>query len=149
MIDQGVTWILAADGGQARVFQESLRGGPVHELPERAMRQGEHDRPEATPHAATSHQRSSPGRHAGKDANPAQEAEDRFLGRVVEMLHAAARQKAFDRLVIMAPPTALGQLRGRLTAALAAQLDASDAHDRVRDDAEAMRAHLRQLRAKA
>ena len=149
MIDEGVTWIVAADGSQAKVFQESRRGGPVRELADQAMEIEGADRPAGRSHAATVHQRVGPGRHAGKEEAPAQEAEARFLRRVAERLDAGARRGDFDRLVIMAPPKALGELRSRLTPLLAARLAATEPHNRTGDHAEAIRAHLRKVRASA
>jgi protein required for attachment to host cells len=149
MIDEGTTWILAADGARARVFEERRRSGELIERTERAMHIEEADRPRARGHPATVHQRLGSGRHAGKDDNPAREAETRFLARVVEALDSAAARREYDRLVIVAPPTALGALRAELTAALKARLDASDAHDRTGCNVQEMRTHLRKIRALA
>jgi len=149
MEDQGTTWIVAADGARMRVFEERVRAGELRELPHDSMRIEGSDRPQAGPHSATVHERGGLGRHGAHEHKPSQEAEVRFLARVVEHLDAAARRKAFDRLVLIAPPTALGALRAKLTPQLSARLEATDAHERIGDDAEAMRVHLRQARAKA
>jgi protein required for attachment to host cells len=146
MIDSGTTWIVAADGARARVFEERRRSGELRELTDRAMRVEEGDHPRAAPQRATVHERTGSGRHAANPESPAQEAERRFLARVVEALDAAAYARAFDHLVLVAPPIALGILRRRLTPALSSKLDVSDAHDRTRADAREMRGHLRNLR---
>ena len=39
MQDEGVTWIVAADGAEAKVFEERLKAGAVHELPDWRMSQ--------------------------------------------------------------------------------------------------------------
>jgi protein required for attachment to host cells len=148
MIDNGVTWVVAADGTRARIFEERRRGGDLRELPDRAMHAGPGDHPAGHSQTATSHQRFNSARHAA-DEDPAREAEARFLARVGEALDAAAQRKAFDRLVLVAPPTALGLLRSSLTVRLKAMLDGSDAHERTRCDAEEMRGHLRAVRAHA
>ena len=149
MEDQGTTWVVAADGAQMRVFEERARAGELRELPAESMRIEGGDRQQAGPHSTTVHERGGLGRHGAHEHKPSQEAEVRFLARVVEHLHAAAQRNAFDRLVLIAPPTALGALRAKLTPQLSARIEASDAHERITDDAEAMRAHLRQVRAKA
>lgn len=149
MIDEGVTWIVAADGAHMRVFEERRRAGEVHELAEQAMRIADSDHPRGMPQRATVHERVGSGRHASDHVKPAQEAEERFLARAVEHLHAAVQRRAFDKLAIMAPPTALGMLRRRLTAPLVARLELTDAHNRTGDDADAIRAHLREARARA
>ncbi|MCR5881057.1 host attachment family protein [Phenylobacterium sp. J367] len=148
MINEGVTWIVAADGGHVRVFEERRRAGDVRELADLAMRISESDRRPSHAHTATVHERAGYGRHAGEQTKPEQAAEERFLARAVETLHAAAQRRAFDRLAIMAPPTALGEIRRRLTAPLVARLDVTDPHNRTLDDAEAIREHLREARAR-
>lgn len=147
MIDSGVTWIVAADGARARVFEERVRGGALHELAAQALHIEEADRPRARAHSATVHERTGPGRHAASDADPAQEAEARFLRRVVDALEAAAQANAFDRLVLIAPPTALGVLRASLPPGLRSRLETSNAHNRTHANASEMRGHLRQVRA--
>lgn len=147
MIETGMTWVVVADGAQARLFEEPLRAGPLRERPEWALRQEHGDWPHARPHAATVHQRVASGRHAGKEAKPSQEAERRFLARVAERLAAAAERHEFEGLVLIAPPRALGVLRAALSPALKARLEASEPHDRVRADADQMRISLRELRA--
>jgi protein required for attachment to host cells len=148
MIDTGVTWVLVADGAHARLFEERQRTGALHEKADWTMRLQREDRPRAPAHAATVHERGGTGRHGDKDHAPAQEAERRFLARVAEALNAAGVRGEFDHLVIMAPPAALGVLRARLAPRLSGRLEATDPHNRLGDDADAMRAHLRQLRAR-
>ncbi|WP_374470014.1 host attachment protein [Phenylobacterium sp.] len=149
MIDEGVTWIVAADGAHMRVFEERRRAGEVRELSGEALRTEEHDRPRSHAHAATVHERAGQGRHGDRETPPAQEAETRFLGRAAERIDVAARRKAFERLVIMAPPHALGVLRQKLPQAVLAMVETTDAHNRLQDDAEAIRNHLRLARARA
>lgn len=147
MIDQGKTWIVAADGVHLRVFEERSRSGPVRELPEHAMRIEPGDRPRAPSHPGTVHQRVGFGRHTGTRASPADVAESRFLQRAVAQLDAAANRGDFDQLVLMAPPRALGVLRANLTHRLSERLAGSIPRNWTDDDAEAMRAHLSQVRA--
>jgi protein required for attachment to host cells len=149
MIDEGVTWIVVADGAHMRLFEERQRAGEVRELPKLAMRQDEQDRPHATAHAATVHDRHGHGRHADRETPPAEVAEARFLARVAKVLEDAARDKRFDRLAMMAPPHALGVLRQELSPALLARVEATDVHNRLQDGADAIRTHLRQARARA
>jgi protein required for attachment to host cells len=147
MIETGMTWVVAADGAQARLFEEPRRAGPLRERPDWALRQEPADWPRAVHPAATVHQRTGAGRHAGKEAKPSREAERRFLLRVAEQLEAAAARHEFERLVLMAPPRALGMLRGALSPGLKARVEASDPHDRVDADAARIRQSLRDLRA--
>lgn len=149
MNDNGTTWVVVADGAHLRVFEERSRAAELRELADWTMRQESSDRPAATHHPATVHERAGSGRHAGKEDNPAQEAESRFLARVAKRLQLAAERNEFHGLVLVAPPKALGILRAELGERLAGRVEASDPHDRIIDDAEAMRVHLRHARAHA
>lgn len=149
MSDDGTTWVVVADGAHLRVFEERRRAAELRELTDWTMRQESSDRPMAGGHPATVHSSTGAARHAGKDDNPTQEAEARFLGRVAKRLQTAAERGEFHGLVLIAPPKALGLLRAKLGDHLAARVEASDPHDRIGDDAEAIRVHLRQARAHA
>lgn len=149
MIVSGVTWMVVADGARARIFEERRRSGPLRELSQHAMEIESGDRPASGMKPGTMHQRFGPGRHAGEHADPSQEAEARFLRRLAERLYAAARRRDFEHLVLVAPARALGSLRAALEPAVSRMVEADDAHDRTRDDAESLRGHLRQIRATA
>jgi protein required for attachment to host cells len=61
-----------------------------------------------------------------------QKAEDRFVQGFVRELQADAEASAFDRLVIVAPPVALGELRRHVGPALAARIVKEIAADYVK-----------------
>lgn len=148
-MDQGgVTWIVTADAVEARIFSERVRAGALVELPDLRMTATDGERGAGRGQSATVHERSGSGRHGAGDRQPAHMAEERFLTRVAERLAHSAGQGAFDRLVLMGPPHALGALKKALPAALAARVDATDPHERKRDDAEEVRRHLREARAR-
>ena len=130
-MDQGgVTWIVTADATEARVFAERVRTGPLREVPALRM-------------AAADAERHADGGH-----DPAHTGEARFLKRVANALMIAAGRGEFDRLALMGPPHALGALRKALPDSVASRIDVSDAHARREDDAEALRIHLREARAR-
>jgi protein required for attachment to host cells len=145
----GTTWIVTADAAEARFFAEPQRAGPVHELAKLHMHAGHEDHAPGR-QQVTVHERAGSGRHgAGGGASPKVEAEERFLKRLAERLAQAAQHKEFDRLVLMAPPQALGLLKHALSPAVAERLEATEPHERVRDGAEEIRRHLRDVRARA
>lgn len=148
MTEDVKTWIVVADGAHARVFEEKRPLAPLQELPDHGMNQKGSDRP-AAKGSATVHERAGSGRHAGHDDSPKEEAEHRFLKRLAAHLDEAARAKAFDRVVLVAPPKALGLLRGELSSAVAAMVEASDPHDRVSETAADLHKHLTKLRSQA
>jgi protein required for attachment to host cells len=135
MDDTGVTWVLAADGGEARVFAERVRSGPLKELTELRMQADERRR-----HGA-SHGRAGDDRHD-------HDAERTFLRRVAMRVALGASQGAYARLAVMAPPRALGFLKQALPAEVSRRIDVTDPHARTHEDAEGLRGRLREARAR-
>ena len=136
-MDQGsVTWIVTADAAEARVFCERARTGPLRELTDLRM-------------TATDGQRTAGHRHHGDPRAPQHEPERRFLQCVANRLALEAAKGEFQRLVLMGQPRALGYLKQALPPEVVARLDVTDAHERKRDDPEALRRHLRDARAKS
>jgi protein required for attachment to host cells len=111
-----VTWIVVADHQRAKVFENDGPGKGMREVPGLAFATHLHfdrdivsDRPgrafessSGTPHGMEP--RSDPHRLEGR----------RFVERVVDALDEAAKRGAFDRLVVVAPPRALGEFRQAL-----------------------------------
>lgn len=143
----GVTWIVTADARQARIFEERVRAGDVRELPD--LRMAAAEREESHRHKVTVHNNGGSGRHGAGEHDPALETERRFMREVAEALDAGLRRKAYETLVLMAPPRALGLLRAELSPAVARAVEAADPHDRIHDHADAVREHLRDARARA
>lgn len=149
-MDQGgITWIVAADAEEARIFAERVRSGPLRELPHLHMLATDDERTAGRGQTATVHARAGERRHGAGGREPGHEAEARFLRRVANRLMVEASQGAFDYLVLMGPPHALGALRQALPTSLAGRVETADAHARKHDDAEAMRHHLRDARARS
>lgn len=143
----GTTWIVAADREHARVFEEKVLAGDVHELVDLAMR-GDDVHGGARHHTGTVHDRHGAGRHGAGDHAADDEIARAFFGRLVEKLEAAERRGAFDSLVLMAPPRALGLLKGALSKALEKKLIGTDPHECVQERAEKIRTRLHKVRAK-
>jgi protein required for attachment to host cells len=107
------TWILIADGGGARILEALGRGHGVHEI----------SGSESRVHNPPSHElgRDSPGRvyesvgHAHHAVEPRRDPhralETLFASQLAAMLANYAASKSFDRLVLVAPPAMLGDLR--------------------------------------
>lgn len=140
------TWIVIADGAGLRVLEERRRLGPLTERADLAVKSTE-DRGQSSAHTGTVTDRSGHGRHGAGETDPAENAEHRFLRAAAKQLDAAALAGAFERLVIIAPPDALGVLRGGLAAATARRIEVCDPHERCREDAETLRDRLRAIRA--
>ena len=112
-----ITWILLADGTQARiacnngpgrgvkpVFEETLHG---RNLPGREINS---DRPGRT---FDSHGK---GRHAMEPpTDPRENEKQHFIRDLAALLDKEAKRGRYDRLVLVAPPKALGYLRDALS----------------------------------
>jgi protein required for attachment to host cells len=113
-----VTWILVADGARARVLmnqgigkglEPAVNGEMVHALP--PTRELGTDRP------GRSQQRGTSGRHAFEPHVDWHRFEkEKFSKEMAGLLDAAAERGAYDRLVLIAPPRTLGDLRSALGA---------------------------------
>lgn len=104
------TWVLVCDGRQARIFEATGKGrvdflGAYDtELP--PTRDIDADRP------GRAFDRAGPGRHAMQPRHDAHRlSKQNFLRKVAERLDRSCRSGDFTDLVVIAPPTALGDLR--------------------------------------
>lgn len=116
-----VTWILVADGATAKVFEHSGPGtgltavdGLIFE--QEPLRAGEimADRPGRSFSTGSAHGRSA----MEYSSDPVAVRERRFVENVAAELERRHQQRAFDRLIIAAAPTALGDLRPALSKGL-------------------------------
>jgi protein required for attachment to host cells len=114
-----VTWILIADGATAKVFEHHGPGKGLHAVDDLMFAQtplkaGEimADRP------GRSFQSFSNGRSAMESPDPVAVRERRFVETVAEELERKHQQRAFDQLIVVAAPTALGDLRPALSKGL-------------------------------
>jgi len=111
-----VTWILVADGARARVLrnegvgkglQSALNGEMVHDLP--PTRELGTDRP------GRAQQRGTGSRHAIQPHVDWHRFEkEKFSKEMASLIDSAAERGAFHRLVLIAPPRTLGDLRAAL-----------------------------------
>ena len=71
--------------------------------------------------------------------------EENFLKRVADRIGEADRQKAFDHLVIAAPPRALGLLRNKLSDNARQRIRAEASKDLLDEDTQKLRERLTEL----
>ena len=111
-----VTWILVADGVRARVLANEGPGKGLADafdqdfIGENALtREAVSAKPGRTQESATTE------RHAMEPRTDWHRFEKhQFAKRMAEILEDAAKRKLYDRLVLIAPPQALGDLRAEL-----------------------------------
>jgi protein required for attachment to host cells len=126
------TWIVIADGAMARFFFRTRPGIPLQELTDLQItaEQARHIHGHAAAvHDGVNHGSAGRGeQHDGHDAD-----EQHFLSHIAGRINLATRENAYSRLVICAPPRALGVLRGHMTEAARGRVVLEIAKDIVRD----------------
>lgn len=109
----GATWVIVADGGGARFFVRSRQGLPLQEIVELAESA---DALERRGGEALAHDRVGHGRHAVTARfSPHERAENVFLRHVAGQIDRAVIENAVEKLVLCAPPHALGLIRDYLS----------------------------------
>jgi protein required for attachment to host cells len=137
-------WIVAADGRRARIFRQTRRG--MKPAPERdfEMSQAEADKAYRSDRPPRTQESVGPMRHAieAKIA-PQDDAENAFLRRLAKHLVESEQAGAYGRLVLFAPPRALGILRARVREQAGALIERDFPLDVVDETADELHARLR------
>jgi protein required for attachment to host cells len=143
------TWILVADAGHARVLEMTDAKAPLRpvvggELVADAVhghaRDLKSDRP-GRAYGGPTGQRSAMEPHQ----DPHLVEKHRFAKLVADRLETAATEGAFDRLVLVAPPKMLGDLRIDLSARTASMIVGELAKDLVKTPTAELPGHLSAL----
>lgn len=118
------TWILIADGARARIV---LNDGPGHGIKPGPDKEFEGvnlpDRDIVSDRPGRAFDSAGQGRHAMEPRSDPHAHEQRKLHHVLATyLDKEAKKGSFDRLVIVAPPKALGNLRAELSATVRAKV---------------------------
>lgn len=110
------TWIVIADGARARIV---INDGPGHGLHEVEGMEFSADHSATHDIVSDSQGRSFSSHGHGRSAiesrsDPHRQLKDKFAHRLAAVLAAKLSDKAYDRLVIVATPVTLGDLRAAL-----------------------------------
>ncbi|MDF2096523.1 host attachment protein [Aquibaculum arenosum] len=139
MLRRGTTWLLVADGARARTFSRQEPSKRLSELDEGSFTGNRsHSRDLGNERPGRTHDSAGPGRHAMEPpSDPHDLAEQSFLREVVEWLEEKEKSGAFDQLIVVAAPRALGELRRlfskSLSARILAELDSDLTHADARE----------------
>ena len=112
------TWIVIADGDQAKIFENDGPGRGLHAIKDLQLEQ---ERLKARDIMADKPGRAGntqgPGSRSGIEyhTDPVDAREQKFVERLAQMLEQKHNEGAFERLVIAAAPAALGDLRPALS----------------------------------
>jgi len=112
------TWILAADGNQARLLKGVNLMKDGQQSPEQEVFRWEPKKVQdiMADKPGRSHSSVGPGRSAMEySSDPVREEQQKFTAEVASRLDDYAAEGAFDRLVVCAAPQTLGDLRNRLS----------------------------------
>lgn len=140
-----VTWIVVADGAQAKIFAHDGPGRGLQPLPD-LNREQDHlqareimaDKPGRSFSSAGPGARSSIEYHT----DPVEVRERRFVEDLADRLEASRAEGAFQRLVIAAAPNALGDLRPALSEAVRKTVVAELAKDLTNVPSPKLAEHL-------
>lgn len=138
------TWILVADGSRARLLESMGPGKGIHQIPHTdeswllpPNREIFTDRPGRSfeSHGAARHALESP-------SDPHRDLKRQFAAHLLSALDQRKRDGHFDRLVLIAPPQFLGDLRAALPSALARCIVGELAQDLTHVATDEIGAHL-------
>lgn len=113
-----ITWILIADGARARIFQNEGPGkGLKTAIPEEFTTDVPPTRDVMADRPGSNAASAGPRHGYAPRVDWHQFEKQRFAASMAGVLNRAAKRKAFDRLVLVAPPEPLGGLRAKLESA--------------------------------
>jgi protein required for attachment to host cells len=111
------TWILIADGGRARLFANHGPGKGIEPLDATFKADHRSTHEIVGDRLGRTYESKGDARHAiAAQTDPHRELKRKFAEHLAEVLDQQKKAHAFDRLIIVAPPVVLGDLRDALTA---------------------------------
>lgn len=140
-VSKRITWVVVADGRRANVYINDGKGRALKQGPWEAMEQ---EIPPARDLASD-----KPGRafnSVGSERSAVEQTDfhklekTRFLRELAQRLDQAGRSDSYDRLILVAPPTALGQLRRALSDAVRKRVHAEIDRDLTKHDLKSIEA---------
>jgi protein required for attachment to host cells len=139
------TWIVVADGAVARFYSLAGPAAKIEPaLPYELRHPNPASRNQGTDHPGRVHESSGVARHAVEPrVDPHRESKRTFAREIAELLAVKTREKSFERLVIVAPPQMMGDLRAALDDATKACIKAEIAKDLTHLSAKELLDHLR------
>ncbi len=138
------TWVLIADGSRAEILENRGRGTGIRALDGLSFEHASDPAHELGRDRPTrSYDSVGHGRHANEPkTNPHDEQKHDFARILVAELERAHANKAFDQLVLVAPPTFLGTLRKELPKNVAALVTSEIAKDLTKTPVIELPSHL-------
>jgi protein required for attachment to host cells len=140
-------WVLVADAARARLFQvEQPQQSLTPALDEELIGTNLPSRDIASDRPGRSFDSGGQGRHAMEPStDPARHAQTEFARDVVRLLDGKRRSGAFDRLIVVAAPQFLGDLRALMPQQLQATVAAEVDKDLSKMPRHELQDHLREV----
>jgi protein required for attachment to host cells len=142
-----IIWVLVADASRARLFRaEQPQQTLTPALGEELIGSNLPSREIASDRPGRSFDRGGQGRHAMEPStDPARHAQEEFARDVVRLLDEKRKSGSFERLVVVAPPQFLGDLRAVMPQQLQAAVSAEVAKDLSKLPPHELQGHLREV----
>jgi protein required for attachment to host cells len=125
------TWIVVADGAQARILLNKGRAAGVQQLPNATFRdthEASHELGQERPPRVQDSKGSA--RHAIEPrTDPHEQKKEQFLLKLSGFLNDARRDREFESLIVIAPAQALGSIRDHLSDEVSKSVIAELVHD--------------------
>ena len=113
-ITQG-TWVLVCDGEKALILENTTDSENPHlEVVRKEEEENPPNREQAANRRGRVHQSANHGRSAYEETDWHQLSKERFADDIADILYKQAHKGRFDRIVLVASPMVLGELRGKL-----------------------------------
>jgi protein required for attachment to host cells len=142
---QNRTWIVVADGAKARILLYKPHQKGVQQLPDGEF----HDMNVPTHELVTDrqprvHDSVGAARHAVEPRiDPHKQREEQFLTRIATNLEHAEQRGEFEHLVVVAPATAMGDLRKAFGPSLQKRVFAEIVHDYAHQSNDYVYEHIK------
>jgi protein required for attachment to host cells len=137
------SWVVVCDGAKALIMQNAGDNQNMHlQVQETLTQPNVADRDVGAGKPGRSHQANGTSGSAVEETSWHDQAEEDFLKRVAVKLDELVRDKDARRIVLVAPPRALGQIRPNLRADTQAAITAEVAKDLTNFPVEQIERHL-------
>jgi len=142
-----IIWVLVADASRARLFQvEPPQLTLTPALGQELIGSSLPSREIASDRPGRNIDRGGQGRHAmGPPTDPARYAQEQFAKDIVRLLDDKRISGSFERLVVVAPPQFLGDLRAAMPQQLGEAVGAELAKDLSKLPPHELQGHLREV----
>jgi len=141
------TWVLIADGARARILQNDGPGKGLHAV-DGAVYHGDHAPTHEIMSDRTPRTFSSSGARRSAietHSDPHRELKKKFAHHLADVLASKLREQAYDRLVVVAAPSALGDLRAALPDEVRSKVAGEVAKDLTKTPDPEVAGHLKEV----